>query len=71
MSVYGTNINSSDNNAIFKDRLNNILNSGSKSNSSVSEELQYEDAIQSARDKKKAAKIDAKFLKKQKRNGNL
>ena len=71
MSVYGTNINTSDNNAIFKDRLNNILNSGSKTNSAASEEQQYEDAIQSAKDRKKAAKIDAKFLKKQKRNGNF
>ncbi len=71
MSVYGTNINSSDNNAIFKDRLNNILNSGSKTTSNLSEEQQYEDAIQSAKDRKKAAKIDAKFLKKQKKNGNL
>ncbi len=71
MSVYGTNINTSDNNAIFKDRLNNILNSSSKPSTPVSEEQQYEDALQSARDKKKAAKIDAKFLRKQKKNGNL
>ena len=69
MSVYGSNINAGDNNAIFKDRLNDIL--GTNSKSSPVEEEPIEDAMQSVMDKKKAAKIDAKFLKKQKKNNNL
>ncbi len=69
MSVYGSNINAGDNNAIFKDRLNDILGVGK--NDSSDDEAQLEDALQSAKDRKKAAKIDAKFLKKQKRNNNL
>ena len=70
-SVYGTNINSGDNNAIFKDRLNNILTSSTTKSSSYEEEAPIEEAIKSIKDKKKAAKIDAKFIKRQKKNGNL
>jgi len=68
MSVYGSNISAGDNNAIFKDRLNDILGT---SNKSTVEEEPIEDAMQSVKDKKKAAKIDAKFIKKQKKNNNL
>jgi len=57
VSVYGTNISEGDNNAIFKDRLNNILNSGSSSKSEESDKM---DVIMSAREKKNAAKKDAK-----------
>jgi hypothetical protein len=56
MSVYGSNINAGDNNAIFKDRLNDILGT---SNKSTVEEEPIEDAMQSVKNKKKAAKIDA------------
>ena len=66
VSVYGTNINGNDNNAIFKDRLNDIL--GSKSNGSTNDDVAKEEVMQSAKDKKKAAKNDAKFLKKMKKN---
>ena len=65
VSVYGTNINGNDNNAIFKDRLNDIL--GSKSNGSTNDDVAKEEVMQSAKDKKKAAKNDAKFLKKMKK----
>ena len=70
-SVYGTNINSGDNNAIFKDRLNNILASSTSISGNYEEEPPIEEAIKSIKDKKKAAKIDAKFIKRQKKNGNL
>ena len=66
VSVYGTNINGNDNNAIFKDRLNDIL--GSKSNGSTNDDVAKEEVMQSAKDKKKAAKNDARFLKKMKKN---
>ena len=61
VSVYGTNINDGDNNAIFKDRLNNILNSGSKTKN---DENDMKDVMMSAKEKKNAAKKDAKFQKK-------
>ncbi len=66
-SVYGTNINTSDNNAIFKDRLNNLLST----HSSVSDsEDEINNVLQSVKDKKKAEKLKAK-LKKQKKNDDL
>ena len=61
VSVYGTNISDGDNNAIFKDRLNNILNSGSKTKN---DENDMKDVMMSAKEKKNAAKKDAKFQKK-------
>ena len=61
VSVYGTNISDGDNNAIFKDRLNNILNSGSKTKN---DESDMKDVMMSAKEKKNAAKKDAKFQKK-------
>ncbi|MDO5560761.1 MAG: hypothetical protein Q4F95_14365 [Oscillospiraceae bacterium] len=72
-SVYSTTMTPNDNNAIFKNRLNNILSSSSPATEpvSTSDDALKEDLLQSAKDKKKAAKIDQKFLKKAKRKGNL
>ena len=58
VSVYGTNINEGDNNAIFKDRLNNILNSGAPK--AKAEEEDKMDVMMSAKEKKNAAKKDAR-----------
>jgi len=62
-SVYSTNTGSSgdNNNAIFKDRLNNLLNTHTPTASSGEV---IDDVLQSAKEKKKAAKMDAKYLKK-------
>lgn len=77
-SVYSSGMAANDNNAIFKNRLNNIL-SGTPSASPITnttanddnDEQLKENLLQSAKDKKKAAKIDQKFLKKAKRKGNI
>ncbi len=59
VSVYGTNINESDNNAIFKDRLNNILNS-SGSDKSKADETDIREAMMAATERKNAAKKNIK-----------
>ena len=67
VSVYSTNINDSDNNAIFKDRLNDILNSSSSKPHSEDSAEMKDDALQSAKERKNAAKNESKF-KRQKKN---
>ena len=58
VSVYGTNIGEGDNNAIFKDRLADILNSSSAAGKP--DENDKTEVMMSAREKKNAAKKDAK-----------
>ena len=60
VSVYGTNIGEGDNNAIFKDRLNDILNSTGPASSAKADENDKLDVMMSAKEKKNAAKKDAK-----------
>ena len=57
VSVYGTNIGEGDNNAIFKDRLADILNSSS---AGKSDDTDKTEVMMSAKEKKNAAKKDAK-----------
>ncbi len=57
VSVYGTNIGEGDNNAIFKDRLADILNSSSAGKADDSDKTEV---MMSAKEKKNAAKKDAK-----------
>jgi hypothetical protein len=58
VSVYGTNIGEGDNNAIFKDRLADILNSSSAAGKA--DENDKTEVMMSAKEKKNAAKKDAK-----------
>ncbi|MBQ5990287.1 MAG: hypothetical protein IJL67_12415 [Oscillospiraceae bacterium] len=57
VSVYGTNIGEGDNNAIFKDRLADILNSSS---AGKSDDTDKTEVMMSAKEKKNATKKDAK-----------
>ena len=57
VSVYGTNIGEGDNNAIFKDRLADILNSSSAGKADDNDKTEV---MMSAKEKKNAAKKDAK-----------